>query len=243
MKIQCLQIILRNLIMISKNRHIEFLFTWDGWSWRRMRRREMEEEVEGVMLCTVQQLRRRSGQASDPSRKSSVCRCSTLLSRPSPSSIREPATKWGSSHGKQLGDDEEKEACSEEVRGKVSSFTEVYMFPDLSSCVKECSEMGCLMSSVDFCTTSCCCARSSCGEWGRPKLNDGQVAFTPLEKCSTFLSLLLTCSPLYFPLLCHSGFKLLSLNVLSCSQPHPPPAPWKLSLIGEMGLNLEGRCG
>lgn len=53
----------------------------------------MEEEADGVMLCTVQQLRRRSGQASAPSRKSSVCRCSTLLKRPSLSSIREPARK------------------------------------------------------------------------------------------------------------------------------------------------------
>lgn len=124
-----------------------------------------EEEAEGEMLCTVQQLRRRSGQASDPSRKSSVCRCSTLLSRPSLSSIREPATKCGSSQGKWLGEEEEEGVRVEDF--DVSSFMEVYVLFTLASgetLMKECPETGCLTALVDLCNTSCCSVTSTCGE-------------------------------------------------------------------------------
>lgn len=222
-----------------------FSFTWDCWSWSRMTRREMEE-AEGEMLCTVQQLRRRSGQARDPSRKSSVCRCSTLLSRPSLSSIKEPATKWGSSQGKWLGEEEEEEACTEEGRAEdldVSSFMEVHVVLELSSGVNECPETGYFTTFVDLCSTSFCSVRSSCGEWGRHVLNNGGLAFSTLGKYSTFLSLLRTYGPLFLPLLCLSVFKLVSLNVLSCSQPYPPPTLWKPSETRETGRNLEGWCG
>ncbi len=74
-------------------------------------------------------------------------------------------------------------------------------------------------------------------------LNNGGLVFSTLGKYSVFLSLLLTYGPLFLPLLCCSVIKLLSLNVLSCSQPYPPPTLWKPSLTREMGLNLEGLCG
>ena len=95
-----------------------------------MRRRERaggleeeEEEEEEVMLCTVQQLSCRPRLARDPSRKSSVWRSSTRLSRPSRSSISEPAAKWGSSQGKGSGEgggEEEEEEAGAEEDSKIS---------------------------------------------------------------------------------------------------------------------------
>lgn len=209
-----------------------FSITWLCWSWSRMRRRETaEEDADGEILCTVQQLRRRSGQANEPSRKSSVCRCSTFLSCPSLSSIREPATKWGSSHGKRLAEEEDGED------GGAPSFMEVYVSGETLR--KECPETGCSAAFVDLCS---CGVWSLFGGWGRCVFRERGAAFSAPGTYSIFLSLLLTYGPLLRPLLRRSVLKLLSLNVLSVSQLYPPPTLWNPSLTGETELELWCGC-
>lgn len=179
------------------NTTVGISFTWLCWSWSMMRRREIEdEEVEGEILCTVQQLRRRSGQASEPSRKSSVCRCSTLLSRPSLSSIREPATKWGRSQGKLLGEAVEEEMCSEEGLVEASSFVKPPALLELfgETCMKECPEIE--AAFVDLCDKSGRSLGFSRGEWGRLVLKGEVLALSTLGKYSVFLSPLLMYGPL-----------------------------------------------
>lgn len=179
------------------NTTVGISFTWLCWSWSMMRRREIEdEEVEGEILCTVQQLRRRSGQASEPSRKSSVCRCSTLLSRPSLSSIREPATKWGRSQGKLLGEAVEEETCSEEGLVEASSFVKPPALFELfgETCMTECPEIE--AAFVDLCDKSGRSLGFSRGEWGRLVLKGEVLALSTLGKYSVFLSPLLMYGPL-----------------------------------------------